>query len=107
MLLYNISANLLPLTLPAPNQDPQADNQPEFKHVMPIFVDIDKKPYEEHNTGLPDIVKEIYAVANDGDSPLTTQRKKQEEEVEEALDAQEAQSKDNSGSSSSQKTSEK
>ena len=71
---------------------------------MPLFIDIDKKPYEEHNTGLPDIVKEIYAAANDGDSPLTAQRKKQEEELEEALDAQEAQSKDESGS---QKTSEK
>lgn len=71
---------------------------------MPLFIDIDKKPYEEHNTGLPDIVKEILAAANDGDSPLTAQRKKQEEELEEALDAQEAQSKDKSGS---QKTSEK
>lgn len=107
MPLYNISANLLPLTLPAPNQDSRADNQPRYQHIMPIFVDIDKKPYEEHNTGLPNIVKEIYAVANDGDSPLTAQRKKQEDELEEALDAQEAQSKDNSGSSFSLKTSEK
>lgn len=65
---------------------------------MPIFVDINKKPYEESNTGLPDIVKEIYAEVNDGDSPLTTQRKREDDELEEALDAQEAQSKDNSGS---------
>ena len=74
---------------------------------MPIFVNIEPKPYEEPNTGLPDIVKELYAAANDGDSPLTAQRKKQEEELEEALDAQEAQSKDSSGSSASQKTTEK
>jgi len=74
---------------------------------MPIFVDIKPKLHEESNTGLGDIVKELYAAANDGDSPLTAQRKRQEDELEEALDAQEAQSKDNSGSSDSQKTSEK
>jgi hypothetical protein len=74
---------------------------------MPIFVDVDKKPYEESNTGLPDIVKELYAAANDGDSPLTAQRKREEDELEEALEAQEAESKDNSGSFGSQKTSEK
>ena len=77
---------------------------------MPIFVDIDKKPDEESNTGLGDLVKGLYAAANDGDSPLTAQRKRQEDELEEALDAQEAQeaqSKDQSGSSASQKTSEK
>lgn len=74
---------------------------------MPIFVDIKPKPYEESNTGLGDLVKELYAAANDGDSPLTAQRKRQEEEIEEALEAQDAQSKDNSGNSASQKTSEK
>jgi hypothetical protein len=71
---------------------------------MPIFIDIDKKPHEESNTGLGDLVKGLYAAANDGDSPLTAQRKREEEELEEALEAQEAESKDNSGS---QKTSEK
>jgi hypothetical protein len=74
---------------------------------MPIFVDIDKKPSKESNTGLGDLVKGLYAAANDGDSPLTAQRKRQEDELEEALDAQEAQSEDKSGSSASQKTSEK
>lgn len=74
---------------------------------MPIFVDIKPKPYEESNTGLPDIVKELYAAANDGGSPLTAQRKRQEEEFKESLDAQEAQGKDNAGRSASQKTSEK
>lgn len=71
---------------------------------MPIFIDIDKKPHEESNTGLGDLVKGLYAAANDGDSPLTAQRKREEDELEEALEAQEAESKDNSGS---QKTSEK
>jgi hypothetical protein len=71
---------------------------------MPIFVDINKKPYEESNTGLGDLVKGLYAAANDGDSPLTAQRKREEEELEEALETQEAESKDKSGS---QKTSEK
>ena len=74
---------------------------------MPIFVDIKPKLHEESNTGLGDIVKELYAAANDGDSPLTAQRKRQEEEIEEALDAQEVQSKNNSVSSESQETSEK
>lgn len=46
---------------------------------MPIFVDINKQPYEESNTGLPDIVKEIYAGVNDSDSPLTAQRKREDE----------------------------
>jgi hypothetical protein len=49
-------------------------------------------------------VKGLYAAANDGDSPLTAQRKREEEELEEALETQEAESKDKSGS---QKTSEK
>jgi hypothetical protein len=71
---------------------------------MPILVDINKKPYEESNTGLGDLVKGLYAAANDGDSPLTAQRKREEEELEEALETQEAESKDKSGS---QKTSEK
>ena len=88
------------------SHDTPAD-QFEHQETMPIFVDIKPKPYEEWNTGLPDIVKELYAAANDGDSPLTAQRKREEEELEEALDAQEAQSKHNSGSSASQKTSEK
>jgi hypothetical protein len=79
----------------------------EHQETMPIFVEIKSKPYEESNTGLGDIVKELYAAANDGDSPLTAQRKRQEEEIEEALDAQEVQSKNNSGSSESQETSEK
>jgi hypothetical protein len=71
---------------------------------MPILVDINKKPYEESDTGLGDLVKGLYAAANDGDSPLTAQRKREEEELEEALETQEAESKDKSGS---QKTSEK
>jgi hypothetical protein len=74
---------------------------------MPIFVDIDKKPYEESNTGLGDLVKGLYAAANNGDSPLTAQREREEEELEEALEAQEAESKETSGSSGSQKTSGK
>ena len=74
---------------------------------MPIFVDIDKKPHEESNTGLGDLVKGLYAAANEGDSPLTAQRMRQEDELEEALDVQEAQTEDKSGSSPSQKTSEK
>ena len=51
--------------------------------------------------------QEIYAEVNDGDSPVTAQRKREDGELEEALDTQEAQSKDNSSGSTSQKTSEK
>ena len=59
-------------------------NQPRHQQIMPIFIDIDKKPHEESNTGLGDLVKGLYAAANDGDSPLTAQRKREEDELEEA-----------------------
>jgi hypothetical protein len=77
---------------------------------MPIFVDIKKKPREDQpDTGLPDIAKYIYAAVNDGDSPLTAQRKQQEDEADEAFYAQESKNNDKSeaGNTTSQKPSEK
>jgi hypothetical protein len=77
---------------------------------MPIFVDINKKPREDQpDTGLPDIAKHIYAAVNDGDSLLTAQRKRQDEEDEEAFYAQESESNDKSeaDNTTSQKPSEK
>jgi len=81
---------------------------------MPIFVDIKKQP-DESDKGLPEIAKQIYADVNDGDSPLTAQHNRDGAEIREALvaeifkaqDALDAQNKEDSGSSASQKTSEK
>ena len=94
MLLYHscIASHPLGIVSTKSSHDTPAD---EFGHqeTIAVFVDIKPEPYEESNTGLPDIVTELYAAANDGDSPLTAQREREEEELEEALDAQEAQSK--------------